>query len=405
MLCRRLTVLGLNGVLKERYLAQFCRLVTTGSLALLPTLPFAVTATPCMMAQTYTVLHNFGRDGDGIGPWGLIKDATGIYGITQNGGTTGCSASQFGCGILYRLNKTGYTVMHYFAGSDGEEPAGRLIRDSAGNLYATAAFGGRGHGVVFMIDAAGTETVLYNFTGGADGSQPEAGLVRDSAGNLYGTTEFGGTTGQGVVFQLNTAGTLTPLHSFAGPDGEQPTSPLTRDSAGNLYGTTQFGGPSGGVGVVFKVDASGTYTVLHTFKGRDGAYPSAAGLVRDFEDNLYGTTANGGATNAGVVFELENNGTYRLLHEFSQADGQNPNAGMTIDSAGDLYGTTAGGGSANYGVVFKLNKTGCTVLHNFTGADGSFPLAAMIQDSVGNLYGTTFNGGSLGKGVLFKLTP
>jgi uncharacterized repeat protein (TIGR03803 family) len=78
-----------------------------------------------------------------------------------------------------------------------------LIRDSAGNLYGTTVGGGTpGFGVVFEVDAAGKETVLYSFTGGADGGSPYAGVIRDSAGNLYGTTSSGGRELSGVVFKL-----------------------------------------------------------------------------------------------------------------------------------------------------------------------------------------------------------
>jgi uncharacterized repeat protein (TIGR03803 family) len=55
--------------------------------------------------------------------------------------------------------------------------------------------------VVFEVDAAGQETVLYSFTGGADGGWPN-GVIRDSAGHLYGTAYSGGKYGSGVVFEL-----------------------------------------------------------------------------------------------------------------------------------------------------------------------------------------------------------
>jgi hypothetical protein len=49
-----------------------------------------------------------------------------------------------------------------------------------------------------------------------------------------------------------------------------------------------------GCGVVFKLSPGGTETVLHTFKGSDGAFPEA-GLIADSSGNLYGTTLVGGA--------------------------------------------------------------------------------------------------------------
>ncbi|HTT61514.1 MAG TPA: choice-of-anchor tandem repeat GloVer-containing protein, partial [Bryobacteraceae bacterium] len=78
---------------------------------------------------------------------------------------------------------------------------------------------------------------------------------------LYGTTAKGGRWGYGTVFKLDTAGVETVLHSFAGyrrNGGSQPLAGLVRDSQGNLYGTTNLGGiVSGacaiGCGLVFKL--------------------------------------------------------------------------------------------------------------------------------------------------------
>jgi uncharacterized repeat protein (TIGR03803 family) len=56
--------------------------------------------------------------------------------------------------------------------------------------------------------------------------------------------------------------------------------------------------------VVFKLDASGTETVLYTFTGgADGGEPQA-GLIRDLKGNFYGTTSVGGSAGYGTVFEL-----------------------------------------------------------------------------------------------------
>jgi uncharacterized repeat protein (TIGR03803 family) len=51
-----------------------------------------------------------------------------------------------------------------------------------------------------------------------------------------------------------------------GPDGGGSAAGLILDSAGNLYGTTASGGSSG-AGVVFKVSPAGVETVLYTFGG------------------------------------------------------------------------------------------------------------------------------------------
>ena len=107
----------------------------------------------------------------------------------------------------------------------------------------------------------GTETVLYSFSGPPDGAYPAAGVVLDTAGNLYGTTERGGTstncnthdrTGAcGTVFKVDATGTETVLYTFTGgADGAFPLAGLLRDAAGNLVGTSN---PAFGYGTVFEL--------------------------------------------------------------------------------------------------------------------------------------------------------
>jgi uncharacterized repeat protein (TIGR03803 family) len=290
---------------------------------------------------------------------------------------------------VFKLSPNGTeTVLHTFTGgSDGANPNGALIADTAGNLYGNTTYGGDGGscshfggcGVVFKLSPDGTETVLHTFTGGSDGANPIAGLIADRAGNLYGTTFFGGGRGScyrgcGVVFKLSPDGAETVLHTFTGgSDGSSPEAPLIADSAGNLYGTTDYGGgicsgPFAGCGVVFKLSPDGVETVLHTFTGgRDGADPSA-GLIADRAGNLYGTTFFGGGrgscyggTGCGVVFKLSPDGAETMLHTFTGgSDGASPSVGLGLiaDTAGNLYGTTTSGGVGANGVVFKLSGTG-----------------------------------------------
>jgi len=65
-----------------------------------------------------------------------------------------------------------------------------------------------------------SETVLYKFTGGSDGAEPYGRLVFDDAGNLYGTTYFGGSCNGGgncgVIFEIDASHNFSVVHSFAG---------------------------------------------------------------------------------------------------------------------------------------------------------------------------------------------
>jgi uncharacterized repeat protein (TIGR03803 family) len=252
---------------------------------------------------------------------------------------------------------------------------------------------------------AQTYTPLHSFTGIPDGQWPYGGLVGDSNGNYYGTSQGGGTSNVGTVFEVNAAGTYSIVHSFRGADGKFPSSTLIIDSQGVLYGTTYAGGAAG-IGTVFKLQAGGQgeVTVLYSFRGNpDGRFP-VAGLVMDASGNLYGVTSLGGTHNQGTVFKLDGSGNETVLYSFGTGmvgtkgtDGAYPLASLVMDPQGNLYGVTTGGGAHGLGTVFVVSQTGKEkVLHSFTGGsnDGAAPYyAALTRDSSGNLYGTTFAGG------------
>jgi uncharacterized repeat protein (TIGR03803 family) len=351
-----------------------------------------------------TVLYTFtgGRDGDYLQS-GVVGDQEGnLYGTTIYGGA-------YERGNIYELSADGsFSVRYNFMGtSDGEQPNGLLI-DSAGNLYGTTRQGatpgcyGSGCGVIFELDTSGTYTVLYTFTGLSDGGIPSGPLARDSLGNLYGTAAWGGTGNSGVLFELSATGQYSVLYNFSELSGL--SNPL-RDRHGNLYGVAYRNG-SAGNGVVYKVDQSGVQTILHTFSGGlDGGYPSG-GLIRDSAGNIYGTATLGGSARAGLIFKVDAAGNYTVLYNFKGGRfGRLPSGSLTRDAAGNIYGTTAKGGSHNWGLIYKVDAAGnYTVLHRFTGLDGSEPLGSLLL-AKRNLYGTTYNGGRDGAGVLFQAKP
>jgi uncharacterized repeat protein (TIGR03803 family) len=252
--------------------------------------------------------------------------------------------------------------------------------------------------------------VVHSFTGTPDGAYPPsygAGATLDAKGNLYDTTAGGGAYDFGTVFKVNAAGKETVLYSFTGQaDSGGPNAGLVRDAQGNLYGTT-FG--AGGIiwGTVFKLDTAGNLTVLYNFANAH----ALAGLVEDAQGNLYGTTYDGG-NGSGMVYEVDNTGKETQLYAFTGgADGSTPYGGVVLDAQGNLYGTTASGGAYGSGTVFKLDTAGNeTVLYSFTGqADGGGPEAGLVLDAQGNLYGTASGGGinncNYGCGTVFKVDP
>ena len=73
------------------------------------------------------------------------------------------------------------------------------------------------------------------------------------------------------------------------------------------------------------------------------------------DDALYGTSYWGGASNVGVVFRIETDGSaFGVLHHFGTG-GSRPQAGLTLGPDGSLYGTTESGGTSSlYGTVFRI---------------------------------------------------
>ena len=403
--------------------ASVAWLAALALLLLLP--PLGCTKPANAFAQPkYQAIKNFVDLGSN--PTSLIEGSDrNLYGTMRDGGSKWE-------GVVFKVNKdgSGYTVLHDFTserdGADGTWPQG-VVEGSDGTLYGTTQLGGTGKGTVFKVNKDGSGyTVLHRFPGmSGDGLEPWAGLAEGRDGALYGTTLQGGTKNAGTVFKLNKDGSgYAVLRSFFATetDGATPMAGLLAGSDGALYSTTDGGGSSNGRnGTLFKIHLDGSgYETLHSFpdKPSDGRFPRSS-LLEGRDGALYGTTQNGGAKDAGIVFKLNKDGSgYRILHSFTgslglkpdpkgmmsgvqngvptrfsdEGDGSGP-TGLVAGSDGSLYGITEFHGKSGNGTAFKLNPdgSGFTVLHNFPGAegDGQNPSASMVQGSDGALYGTT----------------
>ncbi len=218
--------------------------------------------------------------------------------------------------------------------------------------------------------SAQTLTTLKSFTdfreGGAGG---DTGLTL-SDGMLYGT---GGT-----VYKVSTnGGGFTVVHQFTG--GGEGFGPVGRVvvSGNTLYGVTSYGGSNAGAdagdtlghGIIYRVNTDGSgFTVLRRFNkaGGDGYRPSS-GLVLS-GSTLYGTAGQGGASDHGVVFKINTDGTgYRNIRSFDWINGAQPEAELTLIGS-TLYGTTAFTQlGTRSGPLFKigLDGTGFAALYTF----------------------------------------
>ena len=283
---------------------------------------------------------------------------------------------------------------HHRVCGDGSNPRGALVMDAAGNFFGTTSTGGEGYGTVFELERKDGGSLkfktLYRFCSQATcGGNPSGALVIDTSGKLYGTAT-------NLVFELSPGGkkgqwTEKVIYGFCSQqnctDGE------------NAVGGLTYAGASSGVPY-------------------DGVSP------------LYGVTVEGGANNAGTVFELTNNGgtwAESVLYSFCSqggskcTDGTLPISGLLADTSGNLFGTTLqGGGQRQAGVAFELSAVGgnwtYTLLDTFCSqtdcTDGAEPDGALSFDATGALVGTTGSGGAsckqpktLGCGTVFRLVP
>jgi uncharacterized repeat protein (TIGR03803 family) len=318
----------------------------------------------------------------------------------------------------------GFETLYNFAGADGSEPDGLAI-GAGGVLYGVTYEGGTSdRGTVFSLTppaspgGAWTQAVLYSFPGGSDGVYPTGCLVVGPAGVLYGVTEYGGYQDGGVVFALSPPASPggvwieTVLYTFTGGhDGKQPDAALLRASNGALYGTTVDGGANS-AGVVFELippsspGSRWTEKVLHTFGAPgDGRYPQSrltysGGL-------LYGTTYRGGAgtSDGGAIFSLappaSAGGAWTEAVLYSFSDGSNPITDLAAATNGVLYGSGDGGVFSLTPPITSGAPWTLTVLHTLDGTPGD---NLLLNPSSGILYGTTL-AGTHEKGTVFQLTP
>lgn len=239
---------------------------------------------------------------------------------------------------------------------------------------------------------------------------PTGGLIIGTAGDLYGSAQ-GGANNLGAIFNVTPRGVVSVLHSFDGTDGSYPSVNPIRDREGNLYGTTSQGGANAdcSCGTVFKLTVEGELTVLHSFTG-GYAYPST--LTLDAAGNLYGFEFAANAN--GSIFKITPDGIFSVAYNFCSlsncADGSGPVGSLIIDKAGNFYGATNRGGQFNQGTVFELTAEYAeSVLYSFTGgSDGGNPVGKLTQDAAGNMYGVTYAGGTTASsayGTVFKITP
>jgi len=312
------------------------------------------------------------------------------------------------------------TVSTMFSFSNANSSAGPLSTPTQGRdgaIYGTTSGFGLStttDGAVFRIAPVNRQfSALHEFTG-TDGLYPESSLTLAGDGSYYGTTPEGGSSNTGVLFKISAGGSFSVLYEFTGgTDGGGPEAQPILASDGNFYGTTDDGGD--GSGVIYKYSpSSGAMSTILTFSSDQSmGYIIQAPLVQAADGSLYGTAQSGGPSGCGTIFQITTSGTLLQLYSFPcGAGGSVPGGPLIQASDGNLYGITETGGvttpqcTSGCGTIFKMSGGAVSILYSFSGkqSDGRFPIAGLVEATDGNLYGNTDSGGPSNFGTLYQIS-
>jgi len=249
-------------------------------------------------------------------------------------------------------------------------------------------------------------TQLHAFTPD-EGACPNGALLEASDGRFYGMTRGGGRHGLGTLYRMSRQGHVEVLHTFGQgtAEGKTPNGSLIQ-VGDSLYGATQGGGEFGD-GTVFRIGLDGTFTILHSFsEAVDGKWPQGPLLLAS-DGKLYGETEWGGPHGGGTVFRMDLQGHLSTLWDMDPDDPRDlssPSGGLIQASYGFLVGTAIHGGHAFNGGVFVVQIDSARgILHEFDGNDGFDATSGVIQGRDLAFYGVTASDSATAGGVAFRL--
>ncbi len=292
-----------------------------------------------------------------------------VYGVNLNGGTAGQ-------GVIFEYDYTNSILTKkadILPNTHGYSPIGSLALHANSNLY--------------LINTSSTNTLTPNFI--------ECGKICEY---VTGTTT------------LTPKIDLTQFHQ-----GVFPENGLVKASNGKIYGVTSYGGSNASLGTVFEFDiTTNTRTMLAQFSASTGITPKVDQNLVEVNGKFYGLTASTGGTvvsQRGTLYEfdpLTNNITVKVYFDntTNNSKGNYPLGSLLKASNGKLYGMCAQGGANNAGVVFEYDPTTNTYAKKFdlTAAMGNSILNSFVEYSPNLLYAITNSFGSAGKFIEYNIT-
>ena len=242
------------------------------------------------------------------------------------------------------------TVTRFHFSDNGDDRAGRMTVDAAGNFYVSASLDSSGH-------PSGLAVLKYNFNGTLQGAfryKNAAGefggfaqaVKVDRQGNIYAA---GQTSVGGVVISFTSAGVQRWAARFASSAGN-PVA-LAIDASGNIYAAGNGGhGGSDGVGpllewVIIKYSSSGNVLWEQHHTGAPSLDSRVTDIQLDSGGNpiVVGTTSNDPATliNQMTVVKLNPHGDTLWAKDFAVPHNSLVPGGLAIDRGSNVYATSA----------------------------------------------------------------
>ncbi|MFT3907973.1 MAG: T9SS type A sorting domain-containing protein [Ferruginibacter sp.] len=279
---------------------------------------------------------------------------------------------------------------------------------SNGKFLGHTSFGGANEvGTIFEYDyTTNTYTPKIDLVE-SDGSRPQADLVKASNGKFYGITLLGGANNLGVIYEYDySSNTYTKKIDMTAAGGNQSAYTMVEAPNGKFYGTTYEGGANG-AGVIFEYDyVNNIYTDKIDMVISDGRYPIAS-LFLAPNGKFYGVAKAGGVAGNGVIFEYDyTTNTYTKKFDFGNAatNGSKPQAPLMLASDGKLYGVTSEGGANDNGTVYQYDYTTNSFVKktDLQSINGNACASVLVEAANGKCYATTSIGGIADQGVLFE---
>jgi uncharacterized repeat protein (TIGR03803 family) len=193
-------------------------------------------------------------------------------------------------------------------------------------------------------------------------------------------------------------------------EGAQPQGKLVAGANGWLWGVTDINGAHH-CGTIYKVNpVTNALVSVVDFTGKGGPHKGRfvrGGLVSDGQGWLWGTTFNGGSTDRGTIYKVnETSGAFVTVIDFTPNNKEDmgiaPMCELVPDGKGFMWGT-------NHSTVFKVDirSHALTTIMRFTGDIGphygSNAPGTLAMDDLGFMWGCALADRQHKRASLFKI--